>query len=451
MTRTATEIAAAVRNGETSARAEVEAALSRIDDRDGRIGAFQLVRHAAARREADAVDASPDRTGLSLAGVPIAVKDNVPVEGEPMRSGSQATDPAPQPRDHEVVRRLRQAGAVVVGVTRMPELGVYGSTDSAFGITRNPWNLDRTPGGSSGGAAAAVAAGMVPAAHGNDGMGSIRIPSACCGLVGIKPGRGVVPSDLGEGSWFGMAENGPLATTVADVAALLAVMAARPELEHVRAPQALRIAVSTRVPLLFTPLNRAWRSGTEATAALLREAGHTVTSDDPAYPLTLNVTEILRWTAGTARDARTVRDRAALEKRVRRHAAVGELVLRLHGPGERGRRAWVGRAERFFGSYDVLVTPGLAQHPKRAVTWSQRGWFANMLSDARYAPFAAPWNVAGWPAMSVPAGVTPDGTPLVVQLVAPPGGEATLLGLASQLEQLRPWPRVAPGYEENHD
>ena len=129
-----------------------------------------------------------------------------------------------------MVRRLRGAGAVVVGITRVPELCVYGTTDSTYGITHNPWDLDRSPGGSSGGSAAAVASGTVPVAHGNDGMGSIRIPSACCGLVGIKPGLGVVPADLGDGSWFGMAENGPLATTVDDAALMLSVLASRPEL-----------------------------------------------------------------------------------------------------------------------------------------------------------------------------------------------------------------------------
>src|SRR5690349_8838263 len=150
MSRTASEIAAAVRRGESSAREEVEAALRRIDDRDGPIGAFQLVRTEAALTEATAIDNDPERSRLPLAGVPIAIKDNVPVAGEPLRTGSTATDPAPQQHDHEVVHRLRQAGAVVVGLTRMPELGVYASTDSAAGITRNPWNLERTPGGSSG-------------------------------------------------------------------------------------------------------------------------------------------------------------------------------------------------------------------------------------------------------------------------------------------------------------
>src|ERR1700710_114441 len=147
MTETAAQIAAAVRAGEFTAHQAVERALERIDERDPRLNAYQEVRAFAAMREADEVDARPDRDRLPLAGVPIAIKDNVAVAGEPMRSGSASTDPAPQPKDHEVVRRLRAAGAVVVGITRMPELGVYGTTDSTFGVTRNPWDTGRTPGG----------------------------------------------------------------------------------------------------------------------------------------------------------------------------------------------------------------------------------------------------------------------------------------------------------------
>ena len=196
--RTATQTARDVRAGNLTARAAAEQALERIARVDDRVGAYQVVRSEKALAEADAVDARTDRFQLPLAGVPVAVKDNVAVAGEPMRIGSAGTDPRPQDKDHEVVRRLRGAGAVVVGITRVPELCVYGTTDSMYGITHNPWDLDRSPGGSSGGSAAAVASGTVPVAHGNDGMGSIRIPSACCGLVGIKPGLGVVPADLGR-------------------------------------------------------------------------------------------------------------------------------------------------------------------------------------------------------------------------------------------------------------
>jgi amidase len=444
MTETVVEIAAAVRAGTLTARAATERALERIEAGDGRIGAFQLVRVFAALREADAVDARSDKAALPLAGVPIAIKDNIPVAGEPMRNGSSGSDPTAQDHDHDVVRRLRAAGAVVVGLTRVPELCVFGSTDSDFGVTRNPWDLGRTPGGSSGGSAAAVAAGLVPAAHGNDGMGSIRIPAACCGLVGIKPGLGVVPAGLGSGSWFDLAENGPLTTTVADAALLLSVLADRPGLAELGDPGSVRIAASTKSPILGVPVDKHWAAAVGETAVLLREAGHTVRDADPPYSQRTAQSALVRWVAGTELDARLLSDRDRMAMRTKRHAAAGRLALRAGLPRESGRTHWRHRAEAFFSGYDVLMTPTLAQSPIKSVPWAQRGWLANVWTNVRYAPMAAPWNLAGWPAMAVPAGLHPSGTPLSVQLVARPGGEALLLSIAAQLERVRPWPRTAP-------
>jgi amidase len=444
MTQTAAEIAADVRAGRLTARQAVQDALTRIEAADARIGAYQVVRAEAALREADAVDARDDKASLPLAGVPIAIKDNVPVEGEPMREGTAASDPAPQTQDHEVVRRLRAAGAVVVGLTRVPELCVYGATDSVYGITHNPWDPSRTPGGSSGGSAAAVASGTVPIAHGNDGMGSIRIPSACCGLVGIKPGLGVVPADLGDGAWFGMTENGALATTVGDAALMLGVLAGKPDLADVSEPGPLRVAVSTKLPMAGLPLDKAWAAAARETADLLRGAGHTVATANPPYGLIAWAPSgLARWFAGTELEARLMQDRSKLARRTRRHAAAGRVVLRAGFPRESGRRKWQQRAEPFFAVHDVLVTPTLAHPPLLAKAWHERGWLANVVSNAHYAPFAAPWNLAGWPAMSVPAGLDSRGLPLAVQLVSRPGAEALLLSVAAQLEKLRPWPRVA--------
>ena len=440
---TAVDIATAIRNGELTSRAAVEQALTRIEATDGRIGAYQVVRTDAALREADEVDARSDKAGLPLAGVPIAVKDNVAVTGEPMRVGSAGTDPAPQTHDHPVVQRLRAAGAVVVGLTRVPELCVFGATDSTFGITRNPWDPARTPGGSSGGSAAAVASGTVPIAHGNDGMGSIRIPASCCGLVGIKPGFGLVPARVGNGDWFGMAENGPLGTTVADVALMLSVLADRPDLAAVSSPGAMRIAVSTRVPLSGGTLDKHWKAAAVGTGELLRGAGHAVLEKHPPYGQTVGLRAITRWTAGTEMDARLLSNRAVMEKRIRRHAAVGRLLMRVGLPKESGRRKWQQRAEEFFADVDVLVTPGLAHPPIAAKDWGQRGWLASVVSNAYYTPFFMPWNLAGWPAMVVPAGIDPRGLPMTVQLVGKPGTEGQLLSLAGQLEELRPWQRVA--------
>lgn len=442
---TAVETVAAVRGGTTTARQATQASLDRIAAVDPALGAYQVVRADAALLEADAVDARVDRFTLPLAGLPIAVKDNVPVAGEPMRDGSAGSDPAPQLTDHEVVRRLRAAGAVVVGLTRVPELCVFGATDSVFGITRNPWDLTRTPGGSSGGTAAAVAAGTVAVGHGNDGMGSIRIPSACCGLVGIKPGHGTVPSDLGNGSWFDMAENGPLGTTVADIALVLSVMADQPALGDVAPPTSpLRVAVSVKAPGPGTPVDRAYADAARSSVEALTGAGHRLVQQDPPYSTSLMLAASARWFAGTAKDAELLTDPSKLEPRVARHAALGRQLLRRGWLKDSPRQQWVDAASRYFDDVDVLVTPALAQPPIAAVRWGQRGWAANLLANSRYAPFAAPWNLAGFPAMAVPAGRHPSGMPLSVQLVGRPGGETLLLSVAAQLEQLRPWQRLAP-------
>src|SRR5438045_2552679 len=220
---TARDIARAVRRGDASATQVVADHLDYMRAQDSTLNAFRVVRAAAAITEAEAVDEQEDLANLPLAGVPIAVKENTPVAGVPTWYGSAAVRRDVAEADHEVVRRLRGAGAVVVGTSRMPEMGLWALTDDETAVTRNPWRTDRTPGGSSGGAAAAVAAGLVPIAHGNDGLGSVRIPAACCGLLGIKPGRGVVPANMPVEDWFGLTEPGILATTVADAAIGLAV------------------------------------------------------------------------------------------------------------------------------------------------------------------------------------------------------------------------------------
>src|SRR5664279_2349504 len=185
---TAAAISAAVRAGTSTATEAVTEALDRIADRDPALRAFVVVRRQTALAEAAALDDQPDRAELPLAGVPVAIKDNIAVTGEALRNGSRATSAEPATGDHPVVARLRAAGAIVVGITAVPELCIWGSTDSPAAITRNPWNTDRVPGGSSGGSAAAVASGMVPIAHGADGMGSIRVPAASCGCSASSPG-----------------------------------------------------------------------------------------------------------------------------------------------------------------------------------------------------------------------------------------------------------------------
>ncbi|WP_406176314.1 amidase [Streptomyces sp. NBC_00996] len=438
--RTAAEIAAAVREKRATPREVVAEHLARIERLDGRVGAFRTLRAQAALAEADEL-ATKDLGELPLAGVPVAVKDNLPVRGESNRNGSAATQDTPADHDHVTVARLRAAGAVVVGLTNVPELCVFGTTDGVHGTARNPWDLTRTAGGSSGGSAAAVAAGMVPIALGNDGMGSLRIPAANCGLVTLKPGHGVVPAGIGHGDWFGMSENGPLATTVEDAQLMFSVLA---DTEVVRPSETVtrKVALSVRSPLAGVSVSRAYTTAARAAAQLLAGAGHRVRPAEPPYPLWLSTTSLAHWTAGTAVDAEGLEPRR-LTRRTRVHAAVGRRFLA--GVRKSGRREQLrGRLEPFFAEHDVLLTPALARRGPAATAWHERGWLRNLVANTNYSPMTPPWNLTGWPAMSVPFGTLPSGAPCAVQLVGRPGSESTLLEVAGQLEELRPWPRTAP-------
>lgn len=444
---TATGIAKAVRRGDASAGEVVDEHLRHLPSADERLHAFREVRTVPALGEAGIVDDLPDLGGLPLAGVPVAVKENVPIAGETLWHGSAAASLPPADADHEVVRRLRGAGAVVLGSTRMPELGLFAMTDDETAVTRNPWREDRTPGGSSGGSAAAVASGMVPLAHGNDGLGSVRIPAACCGLLGLKPGRGVVPADIGETDWFGMVENGVLATTVDDAALGFAVLADQVGgiRRRLAPPERLSVAVSLRSPVAGVFPDAAVRDAVGRVARLLVSAGHDARRGDPRYPVRLVKATLARWFAAAYADAEQA-GRAGLQPRTRRHAAIGSVAFARGMVVESDATRWRDDCLAFFERYDLLVTPVLAGPPPQARRWSARGWLPNVLTSTRYAPYAAPWNVAGLPALSVPAGMRPDGLPASVQLVAPPGGEWLLLGVAAQIEAAAPWRRHAPGW-----
>ncbi|MFQ1003037.1 amidase [Modestobacter sp. SSW1-42] len=440
---TATELAARVRSGGVSAVEVVRAHLRHLAAVESRVGAFRVVRTDAALAEAAAVDASPRRSGLPLAGVPIAVKDNVAVAGEVATDGSSAHAPLPATADHPVVARLRAAGAVVVGITRVPELCVFAATDAPGTVTRNPWDTARSPAGSSGGSAAAVAAGVVPLAQGNDGMGSLRLPAAACGLVTLKPGTGVVPAGIGADSWSGMAENGVLATTVADLALGSAVLAGVSPEPPAPPVGPLRIAVSTRSPVPGVRLDPAGRAAVDAVVAELRAAGHSVVHRDPVVTPAAALGTVARWLAGADADAEALGlDRRSLEPRNRRHAALGRWVRR--GGFDRPQPALRARATAFFDDVDVLVTPVTAGPPLPARPWHERGWLANVGANARWAPWTAAWNGAGLPALVLPAGPGRAGLPTAVQLVGPPGAETRLLWLAGELERRLPWRRYAP-------
>jgi amidase len=445
---TAKQIARAVRRGDTTATQVIADHLDHIAAAEARVTAFRVVRGGAAIAEAEQVDEQDDLANLPLAGVPIAVKENTAVAGVPTWNGSAAARTPVAEDDHEVVRRLRGAGAVVVGVTRMPELGLWALTDDASGAARNPWDPRRTPGGSSGGAAAAVAAGLVPIAHGNDGLGSIRIPAACCGLVGLKPGRDVVPAGIGANDWFGLAEHGVLTTTVADAVLGFSVLAGRSPAKLVE-PDRLRVAVSVRPPVTGVRLDKPNADAVATAARLLAGAGHDTVTAEPAYPTSLGLRGLATWFAGAYRDAEAAGlDPRTLQPRTRRHIAWGRWAWKRGYVRESDRQDWRARSEAFFadGSFDVMLTPALAATPPRADGWHRRSWRSNVFTCIRYAPYSAPWNVAGFPAVVVPMGVRPDGLPVGVQLIGPPGSELLLLAVAGQLEMAAPWRRHAPDW-----
>ncbi|MFB9237287.1 amidase [Plantactinospora siamensis] len=445
---TAKQIARGVRRGDVSATQVVADHLEYISRADGQLSAFRTVRGGEAIVEAEKVDEQDDLANLPLAGVPVAIKENTQVAGVPTWNGSAAARTPVAERDHEVVRRLRGAGAVIVGVTRMPELGLWGTTDDATAVTRNPWNPEHTPGGSSGGSAAAVASGMVPMAHANDGLGSVRIPAACCGLVGLKPGRGVVPSQLGATDWFGLAEHGVLATTVADAALGFAVLAGRRP-DKLVPPERLRVAVSLRSPVKGTRPDAPNRDAVATASRLLAAAGHDTIATDPVYPTALGLRGVATWLAAAAAETRAAGlDPATLQQRTRRHAALGGFAERRGWVQEADRAAWRDRCVAFFAdnAVDLLLTPALAGAPLPALRWSERPWRANLRANIGFAPYAAPWNIAGLPALVVPVGRRPDGLPLGVQLVGPPGSELLLLAVAGQFEMTQPWSRHAPGH-----
>jgi amidase len=443
---TAVGIAAAVRGGEASPTSVVEAHLERIRALDDRVHAFQLLRAEEVRAEARTLEERPDLAELPLAGVPVAVKDNVDLAGAPTRNGSAATAAPAAGADGEPVRRLREAGALLVGKTTVPELSLWPFTESAaYGATRNPWSLDHTPGGSSGGSAAAVAAAMVPVALGADGGGSIRIPASNCGLVGIKPGLGVVPFPGGGVSTLhGMCEFGPLATTVADLGLLLDVLAGTTTYRAVRAPdRSLRIGVTAKPGAVGVTVDPEVRAALDATAEALRDAGHQVVPADPPWRNGDAGPFLRRFFLGVAEDAERVAW-AALEPRTRAEARAGRLLRRTGRvpSGPPGRV--LARYRAFFQDHDVLLCPTLAALPLRLGAYRGKGLARTVLGLTAYMPFTPPFNLVGFPAASVPAGTSRSGLPIGVQLAGPRGAEALLLSLARQLETLRPWPRHAP-------
>ncbi len=422
---------ALLREGRVTSVELVEISLARIARLDGRLNAFRTTFPERARAEAAQADAAraagEDRP---LLGIPVAVKDNVHVEGHAPSMGTGSPEPVAG-RDAELVRRLRAAGAVVVGTTNLPELALWPFTESqTFGITRNPWSTGHQTGGSSGGSAAAVAAGLVPAATASDGGGSIRVPAAACGLVGLKPQRGKVPLLPDLEHWNGLSSAGILTRTTADQAHVLSVLTDGQIPSVVGDPGVLRIAWSTKAPVP-TPVHPAVLGALQGAVATLRGLGHTVEAGDPDYSR-VQASFLLRYGRGVRDDLVRLVDPSATEQRTRAVAAVGARIsdTALARARRWGDEAAV-RLSAFPGGANVLLTPTLAAPPRAA--GSVTG-LRTLVVAGRVVPFTPAWNVTGQPAISLPAGLSADGLPLAVQLVGKPDSEELLLALAAQFE-----------------
>ena len=444
---TAIEIAGMVRSGRVKPTEVISDSLAQVHKLEPKLHVMLSQRPERALAEAAELEARPDLADLPLAGVPVTIKDSVDVAGEPTRLGSLALPDTPKQRDDELVRRLREAGCVVIGKTNQPELAIWHFTESRLGTTRNPWNLERAPGGSTGGGAASVAAAMAPIAQGSDGGGSIRLPAAFCGLFGIKPGPDVVPVAGGaKEHWHGMSQWGPLATTVSDAALMLDVLAGTQRYRDVRPPTGgLRLALSVKAPAIGVRVNREIRLAVEAAADALRDAGHVVTVTDPPYSPDFVLYFIHRWLAGIALEADELGlDLANLEPRTQRMVRIGRYLSRHRPVPADGMRRVYERFETWFRDHDVLLTPTTAQPFAPASGWLGKSFWATMFSATNQVPFTPGANMLNLPAASIPVGQTADGFPIGMQMVAPRGGEGLILSLARQMEQLRPWPRHAP-------
>ncbi len=450
-----------LRSREVSSRELVDVYLDRIERIDPQLNAFRDV-FADQARAAAAVADERLAAGASapLLGVPVAFKNELDIAGEVTRHGTDAYD-EPAPDDAEHVRRIREAGAVILGTTNLPELAICGFTETdAAGDTRNPWMLTRTPGGSSGGSAAAVAAGLVGAASASDGAGSIRIPAALCGLFGLLPHRGRISLMPEAEHWYGMSRTGCLTRRVVDTALWLDVAAgpapgdahAAPAhdgswVEAARArPPRLRVGTSTTAVRALLPpkvADSAHRA-VAAAAEALRSLGHQVTERTPDYRMVGNDVVAL-YLRGIRSHFDEVPHPDRLEDRTRGFARLSRLV-----PDRALRRALsretahAARINSVFDDIDVLVTPTTGTPAVPVGKWRGRGALRTVLGMSRVYPFTAVWNYTGQPVAAVPVGFDDDGLPLSVSLVGPPGREDRLLSLAAQLETAFDWPAHRP-------
>ncbi|MDO4716238.1 MAG: amidase family protein [Propionibacteriaceae bacterium] len=454
-TMSATEISRRVRSRQLRATDVVASCLERIGRSDTALRAFTAVRDSAALAEAEALDAGGPGSDGPLAGVPVAVKEEYDVQGMVTTLGGHGNS-TPAGADSEAIRRLRAAGAIIVGKTTMPEFGQFPETASLrHGISVNPWNEDYSPGGSSGGSAAAVAAGLVPVALGADGGGSIRIPASCCGLIGLKPERGRISPAPASEHWYGLVSLGALSRTVADTALVCDVLAGtmptdrwrptplpRPLAEDVAAgPGRLRICWT------LAPVLPGLETDPEVSAALtsmvgrLSGLGHQVEQTTRRWPVPTD-SFLIQFLAGMYAESTMVEHRGRLEPRTRRTASLGRFVPAglLRAALRRGRSIADAIDQRFLSGWDVLMLPTLPRLVPRAGYLNGLGTVRSLLASTPYVANTAIFNVSGHPALSIPGGLSRAGLPIGVQLVARPGREGTLLALAAQLETEQPWP-----------
>ncbi len=459
------DLAHAVRSGRASPRELVEAAIERIEAHDEAVNAVIHRRFAAARREVAAVDP----TRQPFAGVPILLKDaGCPIAGEPDHLGLRALArvDARAKRNAWLVERLRAAGFVILGRTNVPELTSLPTTEPlAYGATRNPWQLDHSTGGSSGGSAAAVAAGFVPIAHASDGGGSTRMPASCCGLVGLKPSRGRLTRGPQEGlGWGGLSIDGFLTRSVRDSAAVLAhVMGPGPGDPEAAPPTrlglvaslaaypgSLRIGVRTRGFVGSDATHPEIRAAVEHTATVLSELGHRVSPggpealDDPTLPaaqgIVVATAQALVVEQIAARLGRPL-SLAELEPVNARTVAAGRAFEAIdYARAIASLHAYTRRVASWFEQNDLLLVPTITAPPPR---------LGEIRGDAspeelhamrrRFGWLTPPWNITGQPAISLPVAWSEAGLPLGVQLVARYGREDQLIQVASQLESQLGW------------
>jgi amidase len=448
-------------DGELGAVELLESTLERIEATQPTLNAFRRLCPETARDEARVAErrlATGQR--LPLLGVPIAVKDDMDVAGEPTAFGCAGEFP-PCGRDGEVARRLRDAGAVIVGKTNTPEIGQWPFTEGpAFGVTRNPWNLDHSPGGSSGGSAAAVAAGLLPAAVGSDGAGSIRIPAAWTHLVGLKPQRGRVSTWPAAEAFNGLTSYGPLARSVGDAALLLDVLTGnaagdlhcppRPAepfaAAAARDPDRLRVALALNVPFSGSPaaLDPVVEQAVNGIAIALDELGHEVEPVDLPYGLAPGASIMPRSMVGIRQWAKSAPDRSQLDPRTRHAVRLGGALRPLLGPARLAERLAAWRIGGVFRRFDVVLAPTTAEPPLPIGACEGLGSWETDKRIVAACPYAWPWNILGWPGLNVPAGFTPHGLPVGAQLLGPANSEALLLALGAQLEAERRWYEYRP-------